>query len=116
VHYLKPKNLWPWYGLLALALLVGWLIPINELSAMESAPMRYTSAVLLLFSPIFFANMIFSRTFADTEESDSSFGWNILGMMVGGTVEYTSMLIGYKNLAIVVAIFYALAFFATIRA
>jgi spermidine synthase len=116
VHYFKPSRLWPWYVLLAVSLLLGWLVPIGELSVLESSAMRYILAVLLLFSPIFFANMIFSQTFAQSEKSELAFGWNILGMMLGGTIEYTSMVMGYQNLAILVAVFYALAFVTTARA
>lgn len=116
VYFLKPKRFWPWYLGLAISLAAGYFVPISELTALSSDALRYTSAIVLLFSPIFFANMIFSRTFSDTEEADHSFGWNILGMMFGGTIEYASMVTGYQNMAIVVALFYGLALFTTIRA
>ena len=39
-----------------------------------------------------------------------AFGANLLGAMVGGVVEYLSLLIGYRSLLLVAAGIYALAF------
>ena len=61
-----------------------------------------------MFLPIFFANMIFSREFKDVDESTRAFGWNLLGAVAGGGLEYLSLLIGFRNLLWIVAICYLL--------
>ena len=105
----KIRTMWPWYILLAIVLLANYLIPVSSLGGLDLT-LRYTAACALLLTPIFVANIIFSGTFASSTESDTSFGWNILGTMVGGTVENFSLVLGYHKLALVVAVFYALAF------
>jgi hypothetical protein len=42
--------------------------------------------------------------------STVAFGANLLGAMLGGVLEYTAIVFGYRNLLIVVALLYALAF------
>ncbi|MBA2663778.1 MAG: spermidine synthase [Bradymonadaceae bacterium] len=116
VQVFKPQRLWPLYLALAAALVLAWLVPYRSLLQIDSLILRYIAAVALTFSPIFFANMVFSRSFAESEKSAHAFGWNILGVMVGGTLEYASMAVGYNSLLILVAIFYALAFLTSLRA
>jgi len=110
VMYRPPRLIWPLYILLALSLFVGWYIEPGQLVEIQSLGLRYLAAISVIFLPIFFANLIFSSTFAEAEESDVSFGWNLMGAMLGGTLEYASLALGYRNLAVVVAVCYALAF------
>jgi hypothetical protein len=67
-------------------------------------------AVLIAFGPIFTANLVFTQRFKDTASSTTAFGANLLGAMVGGLVEYSALVIGYRSLLVFVAIFYGLAF------
>jgi hypothetical protein len=46
----------------------------------------------------------------DVGESTVAFGANLLGAMVGGVVEYLSLVVGYRALLLVAAALYALAF------
>ena len=71
--------------------------------------LRYLAASFLAFTPVFLANVIFSNSFRDTEEADVAFASNLLGIMVGGMLEYFSMLVGYNLLLVPVIIFYAAA-------
>ena len=102
-------RMWLLYLLLFLALLLNYLVPLENL-LVENRLLQYVLATAFLFSPIFFANLIYSTTFRDTEQADISFGANLLGTMVGGTVEYLSLYFGYQDLVIVAAAFYMLAF------
>ena len=63
------------------------------------------------FSPIFFANLIYSTTFRDTKQANVAFGANLLGTVVGGAAEYFSLLTGYQALVILAGLFYFAAFF-----
>lgn len=56
--------------------------------------------------PIFFAGLIFSSTFRESQDPSFAFGSNLLGAMIGGFVEYLGMITGTKALFLVVVIFY----------
>jgi hypothetical protein len=99
----------PLYGALLVALLVAWLVPLDSLLTLSVIP-RFVVAVLLAFTPIFIANLVFAQRFRDTGDSTVAFGANLLGAMVGGILEYTSMIFGYRWLLILVAVLYGLAF------
>ena len=72
---------------------------------------RFFAAVTIAFLPIFMANLVFAQRFKSTSASATAFGANLLGAMFGGLLEYTSLIIGYRSLLIVVAILYGVAFF-----
>ena len=67
-------------------------------------------AILLAFVPIYLANVAFSKRFGAAEDSRSAFGLNLLGAMLGGTMEYLALLTGYRNLLLLVAALYLIAF------
>lgn len=102
-------RMWLLYLLLFLALLLNYAIPLKTL-LVDDLMLQYILATAFLFSPIFFANLIYSTTFRDTQQADISFGANLLGTMVGGAVEYLSLYFGYQNLVIIAGAFYLLAF------
>jgi hypothetical protein len=71
---------------------------------------RFLLAVVIAFLPIFLANLVFAQRFKDVGSSNVAFGANLLGAMVGGMLEYLSLVTGYRALLIVVAVLYGLAF------
>ncbi len=89
--------------------LIQIFIPIESLLPLPQA-CRYILETLLLYSPIFFANLIYSTLFRDTPQANTAFGANLLGTVVGVVVEYVSLLTGYTVLIFVAGIFYLLAF------
>ena len=66
--------------------------------------------MLLAFFPIFAANLVFARRFRDSADSTAAFGANLLGAMVGGLLEYVSLITGYRSLLLIVALLYGVAF------
>ena len=76
---------------------------------------RLIVAVVLAFIPIYLANVAFSQRFAASDDSQSAFGLNLLGAMLGGCLEYLGLLTGYRNLLILVAGIYLIAFLVTPR-
>jgi hypothetical protein len=99
------------YLALLAALAVAWAVPAWALLDLPLVS-RFAVAVVIAFTPIFLANMVFSQRFRDVGDSSVAFGANLLGAMVGGTLEYASLVVGYRALLIVVAALYGLAFFA----
>ena len=97
------------YGGLLVALAVAWVVPQESLLSLGVVP-RFVLAVLIAFAPIFLANLVFTQRFRDVGDSAVAFATNLLGAMVGGVIEYVSLITGYRALLIVVAGLYGLAF------
>lgn len=90
------------------SLLVAFLIPNSALLSLP-VPLRLTFAVLLAFAPIFFANLLFTARFKDSTNPTAAFAANLFGAMVGGCLEYLSLLLGYQLLLVVAAGLYLTA-------
>ena len=97
------------FGGIAASLLVAYLVPPEVLLPLPMMP-RLAVAVVLMFLPIFLANIAFAKRFAASDSSQAAFGINLLGTIVGGCLEYGALLTGYRNLLIVVGVLYLVAF------
>jgi hypothetical protein len=97
------------YSALFVALAVAWAVPPDDLLTL-SWGLRLPAAIALAFSPVFCANLIFAERFRDVGSSTVAFGANLLGAMVGGVLEYTSLIIGYRALLLVTGGLYVCAF------
>jgi len=102
------------YAALAASLLVAALVPPGLLLVLPALP-RAVAAVTVAFLPVFVANLIFAKRFADTVDATSAFAANLLGAMVGGCLEYLSLVVGYQALILLAALLYAGALAATPR-
>jgi hypothetical protein len=58
---------------------------------------------------MFFAGVIFARSFRDSAHPDIAFGSNIAGSVVGGLCESFSMLLGFRSLLLIAVAFYLLS-------
>jgi SAM-dependent methyltransferase len=96
------------FSLLFVSIGVSLVVPPSMLLALPFAP-RFAAATALAFTPIFIANLIFAHRFRDTETPTSAFGANLLGAMVGGALEYLSLVTGYRALLLAAAALYGLA-------
>ena len=103
-----PRPRYLYLALLA-ALAVTWTVPQTALLEL-SPPVRFLAATVVAFTPIFLANLVFAQRFKDVGSSTVAFGANLLGAMVGGMLEYLSLLWGYRSLLVLVAVLYGLAF------
>lgn len=97
------------YLLLAASIVVAWCIPQSALLPLHLV-WRLLAACALAFAPIFLANVIFAQRFRDSEDSISGFAANLVGAMVGGVLEYSALVLGYRNLLIVALALYTAAF------
>ena len=101
------------YGLLLAALALEWIIPQSQLLSLPIAA-RFVVATLLLFSPVYLANLIFASRFQHQgQQSTIAFGVNMIGAMIGGLLEYLALITGYHFLLILIGLFYTLAFLLT---
>ncbi len=92
------------------SLFIAWLTPISYLLPLPSL-MRFIIGILLAFSPLFFANIIFTSRFKCTANSLHAFAANQFGAVVGGLLEYASLIIGLRDLLIIIAALYLLSIF-----
>ncbi len=97
------------YSGLFLAILVAYLIPVSSL-LLESRAERIAAAILVLCSPVFFASILFIRTFAAARFSGSALGSNLMGALLGGLLESLSMWIGLRSLLFVALLMYVMAY------
>jgi len=97
------------YGALLAALAVAWLIPPESLLGLPVIA-RFAAATAIAFAPIFLANLVFAQRFQNVGTSTVAFAANLLGAIVGGVLEYLSLLTGFRFLLVVVAVLYGMAF------
>ena len=102
------------YGLLIAALALAWVVPQESLLSLPVVP-RFLAASALAFAPIYLANLVFAQRFSGVESSGTAFAANLLGAMVGGTLEYIALITGYQFLLILTGILYGLAFVIGLR-
>jgi SAM-dependent methyltransferase len=106
VRFKDPRFL---YAALGVALGIAWLVPPDRLLQLSAGP-RFVAGTALAFTPVFIANLVFAERFKKVGSSVVAFGANLLGAMVGGVLEYSALLFGYRALLLVVGGLYALAF------
>jgi len=100
----------PLYGLLVAALVLAYVVPQDAFLSIDILPLRYALASLVAFLPVFLANLVFAGSFKGTgPTADVAFASNLIGIMLGGMLEYASLLIGYQNLLLIVIGFYVLS-------
>jgi hypothetical protein len=106
---LRPRSPAFFYAGLFASIAVAYLVPADAL-LIDPAELRYLLAGAIAFAPVFFANLVFTYSFRDTDSADMSFASNLLGAMFGGVLEYVALLTGFQALLLLVGGLYALAF------
>ena len=106
---LKLRRVGWLYAVLFALLALNYAIPVRSLLDIGSSTLRYLLASVFAFAPIFVANVVFSRSFRDTGHADTAFASNLLGIAIGGVVEYAALATGYQALLLPVMAFYAAA-------
>jgi spermidine synthase len=99
---------------LAVGLAVLYLVPLQTFSGYP-LPLRLLGAVVVVGLPFVFSGVVFSTAFAKTTEADKALGINILGALLGGCLEYFSIVIGTKELVLLAFVLYLASFFASRR-
>jgi spermidine synthase len=111
----KPANLWPYYTALVLALALNVIVSLDAFLGM-SRSVQVLGSCLLVFTPIFFAGIIFAGSFRRSAQADTAFGMNVAGAMMGGLAEYSSMALGFKYVVLIALLFYIVSAVAWTRA
>jgi spermidine synthase len=111
----KPANLWPYYTALVISLALNVIVPLDAFLGM-SRGIQVLGSCLLVFTPIFFAGIIFAGSFRRSANADTAFGMNVAGAMLGGLAEYSSMALGFKYVVLIALLFYIASAVAWTRA
>ncbi|MCP8938436.1 hypothetical protein NK718_07900 [Alsobacter sp. SYSU M60028] len=106
----KFRRIWIFQVLLFATLLANALVPTAALLEIGPVSIRYVTAGVFAFAPIVFANIVFAHLFGETSEPDRAFAYNLLGLAIGGLLEYSALQIGYSGLIPIAMAAYALAF------
>jgi hypothetical protein len=110
----RPQNPVPLYVALFASIALAYLLPPDRL-LIEPIGLRYVVAGAIAFAPVFFANLVFTHSFRETDAADMAFASNLVGAMVGGALEYLALVTGFRGLLVVVVILYASAYILSRR-
>jgi SAM-dependent methyltransferase len=107
---------WRWPRLSQRAIIAGLaltvaalaLVPLDWFNSLHYAT-KLLAASAFLTAPVFFAGLIFIRSFAVCDDKARALGSNLIGALVGGLLESVSFVTGIRALVILVGLFYLLA-------
>jgi hypothetical protein len=103
------------YTLLGLAILVDFALP-RDLMVSWPLAARTLLGALPAALPLAFAGVIFATGFARSSDPARALGWNLLGAVVGGALEYLSMATGLASLGMLALGLYGLSLVAVVHA
>jgi SAM-dependent methyltransferase len=109
-----PHRLTPWFAGLLASVTLLWAIPPTALTGLPLVT-RGVLGGLINGLPVAFAGVIFSILLARSHNATASLGSNLLGAVVGGCLEYLSMLVGLKALALLALALYLGALLIVLR-
>ena len=103
------------YALLFASLLLNWFIAPSALLSMSFLT-RGLLTSLLIALPLAFSAIVFGRSIASAPSLPRVLGSNLLGAMVGGLLEYSSMVFGLQRLWLIgIAVYAASALALRVR-
>jgi len=100
-----------YYGLLIAALLLGYSLPLGALLG-QNLWLRIVLGSLVVSLPLFFAGIIFSSSLKQAGSVELAFGSNLLGSVMGGLLEYASLVFGLRALMLLALAIYGGSFLA----
>jgi len=100
-----PRSVRPLFAALFAAVALAFAIPVRSMLHMTVTG-QWLVGGLLVALPVFFAAMIFATLFRTRADATRALGYNLLGAIVGGVLEYSSMVLGVKALYVIVAVAY----------
>jgi SAM-dependent methyltransferase len=110
----EPRRLHLWYVPLVASLLATWVVTpgvLNRLSLLE----RGILGGVIYAIPVAFAGVLFSALLKNAKEPSSALGSNLLGAVIGGLLEYSSMLVGLRSLVLLALVLYLGSYLAAVR-
>jgi len=94
-------------ALLLAGIIFAYVFPFHRIPGAATAVGALAAFVFAI--PVFFAGLLFAAEFRLAESPAAALGANMLGAVVGGLLENTSLVFGMKALLLIAAMLYALA-------
>jgi SAM-dependent methyltransferase len=111
----KPEFPLAWaYGGIFVTLLAAYLTPVQAL-LFPSMGMKILAATLVLCLPVFFAGIVFVRSFAQAGFRGEALGSNLFGALAGGILECASYWFGMKFLLLLAGALYLASWVTLLR-
>ncbi|MCX5794400.1 MAG: hypothetical protein NTY77_02745 [Elusimicrobia bacterium] len=105
---LAPRESWTWAGLFgSIVLAACWPSGLLARPLWDGA-----LTALVISSTFFFTNIAFARFFERTGAPGESLGFNVLGSVIGGLLEYGTLIVGFKAMYGLAVFFYAAAWWS----
>jgi len=96
------------YAVLFALLLLSIVLPYSLFGGL-STPLKVLAAAIVVGLPVFFSGMIFSRSLRDVASPAQALGVNLLGAVVGGTLENIVMVGGTQSLGVLAIALYGVS-------
>ena len=93
------------YAGILIAVAIGYLVPMQSLF-FPNPWVKGLAALAVLCLPVYFAGIIFARSFAEVLFDSEALGSNLLGAVVGGVLESISFWTGLRSLLVVSVLLY----------
>ena len=97
------------FAALFVNLAIAYLVSPAEVLNVESIFLQGLVAVLVFLGPIYFASLVFGHLIKREANLYQAYGSNLLGAVIGGSLEYFSLVMGIKFLLILTFGLYLLA-------
>jgi SAM-dependent methyltransferase len=111
----KPvKRTVPLFGALFASLAAAYLVPASSLLLLGTMGQWFFGGLMVAL-PVFFAALIFSTLLGRRMDGARALAYNLLGAIIGGVLEYSSMVVGIKGLYLLAAALYVGAMLLTQR-
>jgi hypothetical protein len=108
VRKFKPRDVRLFYVLLLASLLFNYAVPVSGALGQQFL-LRGLISGLAMALPLLFAGIIFATSLRGLATVEIAFGSNLLGAVVGGMVEYSSLIFGIRALYLIAAFAYVLS-------
>jgi hypothetical protein len=104
----RSSNVALWGVFLLASLLVSSFLPLNDFLSWGQG-FGAIAALLVLATPVLFSGMLFSTLFRQTTHVEIALASNLLGSILGGLIEYLSLVWGISSLGWLAALIYVIA-------
>jgi len=104
----RPLETRSLFGALVALLVASTLVPVRWIAGLPEVA-TWVLGGLLVAGPIGVAGLLFPTLYARAADSRVAFGSNLLGAILGGTLEYTGMALGVRSLGLMAAVLYLVA-------
>ena len=111
VEFRKDFNIGFAYAGIFACMALSYAVPM-QLLFLTSYWLKALAALAVLGMPVFFAGIVFIRSFAAAGFQGAALGSNLFGALVGGLLESLSMWTGIRSLLIVAALLYLASWLA----